>query len=381
MTDKELVKNFDCLIRHFRNFEKYKNIEIRDKENIKKIPLIRRDEIEKWNLRNCPQRPFIFYEATGGTEGRNFFLGVSFESHKKMIERGIQMLKIMGVKKIGIHLNLLFSDLIDRSITRFGGSLLSIGDLYSNKRVSIALDAIRKLPVFWVYSCPNQLYDIFHRIGRKHRVRKCLVSGELLIPWFKQAIQRISGVEIYDCYGSSGGFIGIQDNPKDEFMRLLEDGLYFEVLKNNGDFDEVGKGIIIMTDLYNFSTPAIRYVLGDRVEIIKRGRYKYVKILSRNDEYLKLDGELVAKSFIVNEMCKILNDDAFIIVITKDMKYQDVINIFIKNIYCNKQKSILKFVDNNFGIPAAVKIINDNYFTKFTIQKKQYIIDKRKRYE
>lgn len=374
--NKKLLRNFHELIARFDFLEKYKMVSVKHIEDIYRVPFMRRSELEKIKIDKHTEDPIVFYESTGGEGGNNFFIGINKKSHDYMVKRTIQALGLMRVKRGGNCLNLLFSDLVERGITDYGGILMSIGDVHNFKSFKLAHDALQKLNIKYVFACPNLLHDILLPLGKNHSIEKCMVSGELLLPWFRKYFYKNTGIPLYNWYGSTGGFIAAQDNPRDEYMRILDEGLYLEIVDKSGNHLETGRGFLVLTDLFNYSTPIIRYWLEDEVELVRRNKNRYIKIYKRKGKHIKLDGELVCKSFIINRMKNILHHKDFFVLITKSQNYEDRLIIFLLKIDLKKEKKIKDFFHRNIGLIPIIKIL-DKATINHWITKKENIIDMR----
>lgn len=352
--NKKIVKSFQELLGRFSFMDKYRDVKMRSPQDIKKIPFVKRLELQNWELDKAPEKPAVFYEATGGEDGNNFFIGINKGSHNSMVERTVQAMGLMKVKKGENCLNLLFSDLVERGIIKYGGVLMSVGDVHSSKTFKLAQDALETLNIKYVFACPNLLWDVLLLLGKNHSIEKCMVSGELLLPWFRKTFYKNTGILLYDWYGSSGGFLAAQDDAKEGDMRVLDKGIYLEVVDSRGNSSETGEGTLVYTDLFNYSTPIIRYVLEDEVKLVKRGKHRYVKIYRRKGEHLKLDGELTYKNFVVNQVEEILGHKHFFIVVTKTEDYKDRINIFLLKSDLKKKKEINYFFHRYIGLSPTI---------------------------
>jgi len=372
----DIVEDFKALLARFNFLDKYKNMKIRRPKDISLIPFTKRLELQKWNPDNSPQRPLIFYEATGGKKGENFFIGINKDSHNFMVKRAVSAIELMKVKKGDKCLNLLFSDLVERGITEYGAILMSVGDVHNFKTLKLARDAVRLLNIKHVFACPNLLWDVLLPLDKKHSINKCMVSGELLLPWFVKYFYRVTGIELYNWYGSSGGFIAAQDDPNDKFMRILDQGLYLEIVDKYGKASQSGEGYLVYTDLYNYSTPIIRYLLEDWVKIVKRGRRRYITVYARKGDHFKLDGELVYKGYIINEICKILHSNKFLIVVNKAHNYQDMITIFLEEEHQDKKMAIEHFLMKNIGLRPAIRKLKETAIMN-SLRTKGNIVDYR----
>mgnify|MGYP001575840254 CR=1 FL=1 len=374
---KETVRNFSVLLKKFGFLSKYSGIKINSIEDINKVPFTKRLELQNYNTGRSPEAPIIFYEATGGTGGDNFFLGINKVSHDFMVKRAVKAIRLMEVKKKKNCLNLLFSDLVAKGIIDYGAVLMWVGDVHNYKSLRLARDALRELSIEYVFACPNLLWDVLISLGKRHTVKKCMVSGELLLPWFRSYFRKTTGIELYNWYGSSGGFIAAQDDPDDEFMKILDDGLYLEVIDESGCGHQIGTGTLVYTDLFNYSSPLIRYVLEDKVTVIKRGRQRYLKLYHRDGEHLKLDGELVYKGYIAEELQKVLLHNKFFVAVSKLPNFQDSIIIFVPKADLRRCSAIEPLLLKHIGLKPKVKGINEDLIVK-TIKQEGNIVDYRR---
>lgn len=374
---KETAHNFNALLKKFGFLSKYSGIKVNKIEDINNVPFTKRLELQNYDTSRSPEAPIILYEATGGAGGDNFFLGINKASHDFMVKRTVQAIRIMEVEKKKNCLSLLFSDLVAKGIIDYGAVLMWVGDVHNYKSLKLAKDALKVLNIEYVFACPNLLWDVIMPLKRSHSIRKCMVSGELLLPWFRSYFRKTTGIELYNWYGSSGGFIAAQDDPDDEFMKVLDDGLYLEVIDENGCGHQTGTGTLVYTDLFNYSSPLIRYVLEDRVTIIKRGKQRYIKLHYRDGEHLKLDGELVYKGYITEGLQKILLHNKFFITVSKLPDFHDSITVFVPEADLLHSNAIGIFLFRHIGLKPKVKGMNE-YLVSKMVKEEGSILDYRR---
>lgn len=374
---KETVRNFSILLKKFGFLSKYSRIKVNSVEDINKVPFTKRLELQNYDTSRSPEVPIIFYEATGGSGGDNFFLGINKTSHDFMVKRTVQAIRIMDVEKEKNCLSLLFSDLVAKGIIDYGAVLMWVGDVHNYKSLKLAKDALKVLNIEYAFACPNLLWDVIVPLKRSHSIRKCMVSGELLLPWFRNYFRKTTGIELYNWYGSSGGFIAAQDDPDDEFMKVLDDGLYLEVIDENGCGHQTGTGTLVYTDLFNYSSPLIRYVLEDKVNIIIRGGQRYLKLFYRAGDHLKLDGELVYKGFLKEEIQKVLRHNTFLLTVEKTCDYQDSVAVFMPEKSVRAEHAIGEFMFRSLGLRPKVRIVDRRLIARI-VQEKGNVVDCRR---
>ncbi|WP_317127941.1 phenylacetate--CoA ligase family protein [Hyunsoonleella flava] len=94
-------------------------------------------------------------------------------------------------------------------------------------------------------------------------LKLCIVTAEMLFDDDKVLLQKQLGVPVANEYGSAELSLIAFNNLDDEWLINTED-LFIEILDENGKPLQNGKeGRIVVTSLYNFAHPFIRYDLGD----------------------------------------------------------------------------------------------------------------------
>lgn len=103
---------------------------------------------------------------------------------------------------------------------------------------------------------------------RLERLREVRTYGELLAPDTRVLCREAWGVPVTDTYSSNEvGYVALQC-PRHDHYHVQAEGVYLEVLNDNGSACGVGEtGRIVVTPLHNFSMPLIRYDVGDYAEV------------------------------------------------------------------------------------------------------------------
>lgn len=381
MNDFEF-KKLKNLIKKFKNIDRFKNIKINNKEDIKYIPIVEREFLENFKIKDCPVNPSTIFN-TSGSSGFPLMIYCSKESVNMMTERMNQYFKLININKNEIILNMFsYGNMYNAAITVHEGSKkrnLTIIPLGLNNDKNKIKEIVRSLNPSILFSYPNQLYNIFHIIKKKHNIKKCIAGGELILPEYKKIIESISGTKIYSSYGCTEvGPISVQlNNNKSEEMILS--GLFCEIIDKNSNIKEEGQGELLITDLYNYSMPIIRYKVGDYVTIKQIKNHKFVIIHGRIGDMININGNLISKNNIINLITKITKDPNFMIIIKKDIKnYKDKIIILTKKNQLYK-KEILKKELINIQIYPDIKQIK-NEILKTGSGKYRQLIDLRNKY-
>ena len=99
----------------------------------------------------------------------------------------------------------------------------------------------------------------------KYSVKSIFSSSELLQEETRKILKKIFKCNVYSRYSNQENGILAQEISSNEYYRLNEADYYIEFLKIDSD-EEANKGEIsriVVTDLYNYATPIIRYDTGD----------------------------------------------------------------------------------------------------------------------
>lgn len=100
-------------------------------------------------------------------------------------------------------------------------------------------------------------FVIEHGLPPIHSLKAVVTTSEILTESSREIISRAFGVPVFNEYGC--GEVGsIAHECEHGAMHIMSDNLYLEV-QNDGS----GSGEILVTDFFNYSTPIIRYRLGD----------------------------------------------------------------------------------------------------------------------
>jgi phenylacetate-CoA ligase len=121
-----------------------------------------------------------------------------------------------------------------------------------------------------ISSYPSILFEAAKLIESEPALRKpsprfAATYGEMLAPPVRAAIEKAFGCEVYDRYGLEElGVIGLECAVHDGFHINVE-SVIVEILNAKGEPISHGeKGRVVVTDLFNYNMPFIRYDTGDQ---------------------------------------------------------------------------------------------------------------------
>jgi phenylacetate-CoA ligase len=96
------------------------------------------------------------------------------------------------------------------------------------------------------------------------QVKLVLTTGEMLLPQYRNLIQRVFRAPVYDGYGAGDGGVKAFECYMHEGLHIVEEQCVVEITDNKGALKADGElGYVITTDLNNYAFPFIRYQVGD----------------------------------------------------------------------------------------------------------------------
>lgn len=119
---------------------------------------------------------------------------------------------------------------------------------------------------FSLYSFPSVLLMLIDKAKRENmnlNVKRVISTGECLMPRVRNEIEKSFGCKVYDHYGSMEfNRIAWQCDMLEGF-HMDTDSLAVEFVKERAHVSEGEKGEVLITSLYNYTFPLIRYRQGD----------------------------------------------------------------------------------------------------------------------
>lgn len=139
-------------------------------------------------------------------------------------------------------------------------------------------------------------------------------AAESLNNEMKESIEEALGTKTYDFYGSRE-VSNLAGECKEGFMHILPSSIIEILNKNNDPVSSGDTGKVIVTNLFNYSMPFLRYQIGDMATLgpkkCKCGNPlpTLKKIEGRITDYFTLeDGTMIAGEFFVHLLGVVLND-------------------------------------------------------------------------
>lgn len=101
-----------------------------------------------------------------------------------------------------------------------------------------------------------------------HQLRLVLTTGEMLMPDYRDTIERVFNCKVYDAYGAGDGGIAAHECLLQQGMHLSEERCVVEITDKEGNVLPDGQtGYVCATDLGNYAFPFLRYHVGDMAYI------------------------------------------------------------------------------------------------------------------
>jgi phenylacetate-CoA ligase len=138
---------------------------------------------------------------------------------------------------------------------------------HDKAQILAELELLRKEPRAHFVAYASSLY-LFAKIALENGIKdvhfESVISlGEKLLPQFREAIEKAFSCKVFDTYGASEGFL-IASQCKVGNYHIMSPHLVLELLDDEGNEVKPGEmGRVVLTGLDNFTTPLIRYEVGD----------------------------------------------------------------------------------------------------------------------
>lgn len=386
MFNSSSLTKLNSLLKVFSKKDRRYKLRLRTWEDFKQLPITSRTEIKRFIEAGLVRDAFNL-AATSGSSSSRMMIAHSEAAYEAHLARLVKLYRLVGVKKGMLCLNLCSYELnsggrlMEAGFKAAGCGVIPLGSTSTPEKLEEAVHLIKTLKPTIINAYTNQLFDLFALLGKKHSVKHCLVNGELLWLEYRKRIEKIGGVQIHDHYGAmeiSGLAVALKAS--DEYMRVVADGLLLEVLIESGESSQTGIGDLLVTDLNNTSMPFIRYRLGDRVELVRRQGALSIKVLSRTEDSLLINGVVVLKKELIRAVNDFLGHPGFFFVLDKHpLQYYDKL---IVNLVEEKPKAaaaLMQAIMKATGIDRCIDIrAHQGTIPRTANGKIKYFIDARK---
>ncbi len=336
MFSAKTFKKLSYLLQVFSKIDGRYQKRLRSWEDFKRIPVLDRQDVKAFTQATLIRDAFNVTATSGSTSSR-LLVAHSWAAYAAHLRRLVKIYRHVGARAGVLCLNLCSYELnsggrlMEAAYKAAGAGVIPLGPISTPEKVLAAAQLVATFKPTIVNAYTNQLFDLFDLVGRKHSIHHCVVNGEPLWPEYRRRIEHMGGVRIHDHYGAmevSG--LAIASKPDDEYMKVFSDGLLLEVVQSSGKASETGVGDLLVTDLNNTCMPFIRYRIGDKVELVRRSKTLWIKVLGRSEDSLLINGVVVLKRELIRAVNNFLGHPRFFFVLVKhSLQYYDklIINV------------------------------------------------------
>ncbi|RIW12252.1 phenylacetate--CoA ligase family protein [Algoriphagus lacus] len=233
---------------------------------------------------------------------------------------------------------------------------------HSEAQILEELNLLRKEPRDHFVAYASSLY-LFAKTALAHEIRdvkfrSAISLGEKLLPQFREAIEKAFSCKVYDTYGASEGFL-IASQCHEGKYHLMTPHVVVEILDEKSKEVQPGQtGRVVLTGLDNFTTPMIRYEVGDLAVKGKPGTCScglelpvLDEIIGRLTEFLLTpSGKFITVQTVVRVLKHFPEIEQFK-VIQKEFDLYRLIYISPKNQLDVREEGVQRMFEEVFGEP------------------------------
>ncbi len=284
-------------------------------------PIITKDTIRRNRLAMRSTAPGIklWPKATGGSSGIPLQFDFTSESNDRRMAAWYRGYTWAGAGPGTKQLYLWGVPLGDRPAWRRWKDSVYNGLIYRHRMLNTFDLSDRRVPEFLsahnrfrpevLVGYTNPLYFFARALKERelkpYSPRSIVVGAEKLHDFQRQLIEEVFQAPVFETYGSREFTLHAAECDRHEGLHLSAENLLVEILDDNGQPTLVGaEGNVVITDLYNYGMPFIRYENGDRAIAgwsacsCGRGLPLLKKVVGRNLDILSTpDGRRIPGEF------------------------------------------------------------------------------------
>lgn len=177
---------------------------------------------------------------------------------------------------------------------------------------------INKINPKYLYLFPSNLKLVLkniHLLSSRINLKSIICTGEILDKRLKQRAENYFNCPVYDHYGTQE-LNRVAQSCSEGVFHVDDDAIFLEVDRNNEEVGPGEKGEVILTGLYNYKMPLLRYKVGDLATRDEPGRCKcgvnfsrIKKIEGRQDDIIRLKDKEISPRAITGKLDPFLFDD------------------------------------------------------------------------
>lgn len=218
-------------------------------------------------------------------------------------------------------------------------------------------------------------------IARKADVSGIVSSSEMLYDETREVLEEAFNCKVFSRYSNQeNGIIGQDDHLNNNFI-LNQANYYVEVFKLDKDqlADKGEVGRIVVTDLFNYAMPMIRYDTGDigSINYIKENGLKK-KIINnfggrKVDVVYNVDGHRLSPHSLTNNFWRFNKIKQYQFI--QEGKSDYIVKINVGNNF-NKEDELIKVLNRLLGSESNIKINYVDEIPVLSSGKRKYIVNK-----
>lgn len=140
---------------------------------------------------------------------------------------------------------------------------------FTPERAPVFLERLNRYRPDVIVAYTNPLYEFARWLDEKalrpFAPRSIIIGAEKLHPFQRELIERVFQAPVFETYGSREFMLIGAECDRHEGLHLTMEHLLVEILDDDGRPTPAGEeGNVVVTDLYNYGMPFIRYANGDR---------------------------------------------------------------------------------------------------------------------
>ena len=379
------LERFKRLLEHsYNNVSYYKELfskhniipsDIKSLNDIKQLPILKKENIKK----NFPNEIFAiniskkncYYNFSSGSTGEPVQYYITKDAYCMNIACNLRGWYWMGFR-LGDKYAKITQGARDNFLKRlqdFTNRAYIFPYLYTKENFKLFVKYIRLKNIHFLRSYPDPLLFFASNITKEDKlpkIRAINTTGNILFKEIRDLIENKFKTRIYDSYSCEGGANVFECKTHNCYHSSMEYGIT-EIIDNDGNEVKPGeKGRLITTDLWNFSTPFIRY---DSQDIVVKSEKKcscgrnllsITKIEGRNNDILITeDGNMIIAQTFTNYFKKIAAIDQFQV---KQDTINDIKFLFgVNKLYNNKlEMDILSYWSKRIkNVKFEIEVVKD----------------------
>jgi len=245
--------------------------DVQSSDDLKRIPVTAKEDLTAAGLDNAltrgTEKGACFISRTSGSSGKPFstYLGRRERTIRRLL--GLRRLVDAGFRPLDRVC--ILCDPTQLQGRRFRTRYLSLV-LPAQKQIEFLQEMQPTILKAWPSCLRVLLHHASYQLGRFIQPRIVATSGEICDEEFRRALAADLKAEVFDFYGA-GEFGPIASECRaHRGLHVNADQLMVECLDDDQPTGTCGSGEIVITSLYSFTMPFIRYRIGDRGSIQER---------------------------------------------------------------------------------------------------------------